>query len=49
MTAASCSFYNRVTIDKVIAAYERNNYKQIAEYINDVIRKYGEEEPFARK
>ena len=27
MTAASCSFYNRVSIDKVIAAYERNNYK----------------------
>lgn len=29
--------------------YERNNYRQIAEYINDAIRMYGEEEPFARK
>ena len=27
MTAASCSFYDRVNIDNVIAAYERNNYK----------------------
>lgn len=31
MTAASCSFYDRVSIDGVIAAYKRNNYKLFTE------------------